>query len=48
MFASQYHELYEEIFRILVELLKIQFNVVSLSFCSNEHKRISFPHPLPF
>ena len=30
------------------ELLKTKFNLMSLSFYSNDHRRISLPHPLPF
>ena len=35
-------------FACLAELFKTEFNLMSLSFCSNDHRRISLPHPLPF
>ena len=35
-------------FCMLAELFKTKFNLVSLSFYSNDHKKISLPHPLPF
>ena len=30
------------------ELFKTKFNLMSGSFYSNDHRRISLPHPLPF
>ena len=30
------------------DLFKTKFNLMSLSFHSNDHRRISIPHPLPF
>ena len=30
------------------ELFKRNFNLMSLSFYSKDHRRISLPHPLPF
>ena len=29
-------------------LFKTKINLMSLSLCSNDHRRISLPHPLPF
>ena len=48
MLASQYIELFDEFFGMQAELFKTKFNLMSLSFYSNDHRRISLPHPLPF
>ena len=48
MLASQYIETVWRFFCMQAELLKTKFNLVSLSFYSNDHRRISLPHPLPF
>ena len=48
MLASQYIETAEDFFCIQAELFKTKFNLVSLSFYSNDHRRISLPHPPPF
>ena len=41
-------KLVEEIFCMQAELFKTKFSLMSLSFYSNDHRRISLPHPLPF
>ena len=41
-------KLFEEIFCMQAELFKTKFNLMSLSIYSNDHRRISLPHPLPF
>ena len=41
-------KLFEEIFSIEAEPFKTQFNLISLSFCSYDHRRIALPHPLSF
>ena len=40
-------KMFEDCFACKVKCLK-QFNLMSLSFYSNDHRRISSPHPLPF
>ena len=40
--------LFEEIFCMYAELFKTKFDLMSFSFCSNDHRGISLPHPLPF
>ena len=34
--------------KIYAELFKTKYNLISLSFYSNDHRRISLPHPLAF
>ena len=41
-------KLFEDLFCMQAELFKAKFNLMSLSFYSNYHRRISLPHPLPF
>ena len=41
-------KLFEEILCMQAELFKTKFSLMSLSFYSNDHRRISLPHPLPF
>ena len=41
-------KLFEEIFRMQYELFKAKIHLMSLLFCSNDHRRTSSPHPLPF
>ena len=41
-------KLFEDFFCMWAELFKTKFNLMSLSFHSNCHRRISLPHPLPF
>ena len=48
MFAYGIMKLFEEIFCMLTELFETNFNLMSLSFCSNDHSRIYLPHPLSF
>ena len=48
MLASQYIETVWSFFRMSAELFKTKFNLMSLSFYSNYHRRISLPYPLPF
>ena len=41
-------KLFEKFSWMQAELFKTKFNLNSLSFYSNDHRRISLPHPLPF
>ena len=41
-------KLSEDFFCMQAELFKTKFNLMSLSFYSIDHRRISLPHPLPF
>ena len=41
-------KLFEDIVRMLTDLFKTKFHLMSLSFCSNDHRIISLSHPLPF
>ena len=41
-------KLFEEIFRMKFEMFKPKFNLISLSICQNDHRRIYLTHPLPF
>ena len=41
-------KLFDEIVCMQASLFKTKFNLVSFSFYSNDHRRISLPHPLPF
>ena len=41
-------KLFEEIFCMQAELIKTKFNLMSLSFYLNGHRRISFTHPQSF
>ena len=40
-------KLFEEIFCMQAEVFNNKFDLMSLSFYSNDHRRISLPHPLP-
>ena len=41
-------KLFEDAFRMLGELFKTKFNLMSLSFYLNDHRKIPLPHLLPF
>ena len=41
-------KLFEDFLCMQAELFKNKFNLMSLSFYSIDHRRISLPHPLPF